>query len=139
VCTGNSARSLIAEALLRSRGGPSFAVHSAGTQPKGVNPLTLRVLAEAGVDATGASSKSVDGFLGQRFDYVVTVCDQARQTCPVFAGVHERIHWDVEDPAAVEGTEEERIAAFRETLDDLRIRVDAFIPVALGTGTLSES
>ena len=86
VCTGNSARSIMAEALLRQRGGAAFEVHSAGTEPKGVNPLTLRVLAEAGIDASCARSKSVDEFLGQPFDYVVTVCDQARQACPVFPG-----------------------------------------------------
>ena len=79
VCTGNSARSVMAEALLRSRGGDRFEVHSAGTEPKGINPLTLRTLAEAGIDASWARSKSVTEYLGQRFDYVVTVCDQARQ------------------------------------------------------------
>ncbi len=82
VCTGNSARSVMAEALLRQHGGDAFEVFSAGTEPKGINPLTLRVLAEAGIDASWARSKSVDEFLGQSFDYVVTVCDQARQSCP---------------------------------------------------------
>ena len=86
VCTGNSARSVMAEALLRHSGGAAFEVHSAGTEPKGVNPLTLRVLAEAGLDASWARSKSVTEFAGQSFDYVITVCDQARQACPVFPG-----------------------------------------------------
>ena len=99
VCTGNSARSLMAEALLRHLGGGAFEVHSAGTEPKGVNPLTLQVLAEAGIDASWARSKSVSEYLGQRFDYVVTVCDQARQVCPVFPGVHQSLHWGYEDPA----------------------------------------
>ena len=88
VCTGNSARSVMAEALLRQHGGDAFEVHSAGTDPMGVNPLTLRVLTEAGIDASWARSKSVDEFLSQPFDYVVTVCDQARQNCPVVPGVH---------------------------------------------------
>ena len=86
VCTGNSARSQIAEAVLRRQGGADFEVFSAGTEPKGVNPYTVRVLADAGIDWSGARSKSVDGFLGQSFDYVVTVCDRARQSCPVFPG-----------------------------------------------------
>jgi arsenate reductase len=139
VCTGNSARSVMAEALLRERGGPAFEVHSAGTEPKGINPLTERVLAEAGIAASFARSKSVAEFLGQGFDYVVTVCDQARQACPVFPGDGERLHWDVEDPAAVGGTDDERIAAFRATLAEMIGRIDAFIPLALRTGTLSGS
>ena len=126
VCTGNSARSILAEALLRHHGGDRFEVHSAGTEPKGVNPLTLRVLAESGIDASFARSKSVTEYLGQPFDYVVTVCDQARQVCPVFPGVHESLHWGYEDPAAVEGTEEERIAAFRKVFIQMAERVKQF-------------
>jgi arsenate reductase len=126
VCTGNSARSVMAEALLRHHGGERFEVHSAGTEPKGVNPLTLRVLGEAGMDASFARSKSVAEFLGQTFDYVVTVCDQARQTCPVFPGVHESLHWGYEDPAAAEGTEEERLAVFRAVFIQMAERVRQF-------------
>ena len=137
VCTGNSARSVMAEALLRTSGGVAFDVHSAGTEPKGINPLTLRVLAEAGIDASWAQSTSVLEFLGQPFDYVITVCDQARQTCPVFPGRHESRHWDIEDPAAAEGSEEKRLAVFRRTLADLRERVEAFIPSARSAGTPS--
>ena len=130
VCTGNSARSVMAEALLRHYGGDSFEVHSAGTEPKGVNPLTLRVLADAGIDASFARSKSVTEFLGQRFDHVVTVCDQARQTCPVFPGVHESLHWGYEDPAAAEGTEEERLTAFRRVFLQISERVRQFAALA---------
>ena len=130
VCTGNSARSLMAEALLRKHGGASFEVHSAGTEPKGVNPMTLRVLGEAGIDASWARSKSVSEYLGQHFDYVVTVCDQARQSCPVFPGVHESLHWGYEDPAAVEGTEAERLAAFRRVFIQLGERIQQFVPLA---------
>jgi len=126
VCTGNSARSVMAEALLRHHGGERFEVHSAGTEPKGVNPLTLRVLAEAGIDASPARSKSVTEFLGQSFDYVVTVCDQARQTCPVFPGVHESLHWGYEDPAAAEGSEEERLTVFRSVFIQMAERVKQF-------------
>lgn len=130
VCTGNSARSLLAEALLRQRGGSDFVVWSAGTEPKGVNPCTLRVLAEIGIDGSFARSKSVGEFLDEQFDYVVTVCDQARQVCPVFPGEHESLHWGLEDPAAVEGTEEEKLAAFRRTATELVARIDPFIILA---------
>jgi arsenate reductase len=131
VCTGNSARSVMAEALLRSKGRDRFEVHSAGTEPKGVNPLTLRALAEAGIDASWARSKSVTEYLGQRFDYVVTVCDQARQVCPVFPGVHQSLHWGYEDPAEATGTDEERLAVFRRVLILMGERINQFIPLAL--------
>ena len=131
VCTGNSARSVMAEALLRSKGGDRFEVHSAGTEPKGVNPLTLRALAEAGIDASWARSKSVTEYLGQRFDYVVTVCDQARQVCPVFPGVHQSLHWGYEDPAEATGPDEERLAVFRRVLILMGERINQFIPLAL--------
>lgn len=137
VCTGNSARSIMAEALLRQRGGDAFEVHSAGTEPKGINPLTLRVLAEAGLDGSGARSKSVGEFLGQPFDYVVTVCDQARQSCPVFPGVHESLHWGYEDPAAAVGTEEERLEAFRRVFIALGERIGQFAPLARRAHDLS--
>ena len=130
VCTGNSARSVLGEALLRARGGDAFEVHSAGTAPKGINPLTLRVLDEAGLDASWARSKSVTEYLGQSFDYVITVCDEARQVCPVFPGVHESLHWGYEDPAAAEGTEEERLAVFRRVFTQMAERINQFIPLA---------
>lgn len=131
VCTGNSARSVMAEALLRQKGGADFAVHSAGADPRGVNPLTLQVLSEAGIDASWARSKSVEEFADQSFDYVVTVCDQARQVCPVFPGVHESLHWGYQDPAAAEGTEEERLAVFRLVFIQLGERISQFVPLAL--------
>lgn len=139
VCTGNSARSVMAEALLRRHGDADFEVSSAGTEPKGINPLTLKVLAESGIDASWARSKSVTEFLGQPFDYVITVCDQARQSCPVFPGVHESLHWGYEDPAAAEGTEAERLAVFRRVYIGLSERIKLFVPLALRTGTLSET
>lgn len=130
VCTGNSARSIMAEALLRARGGSDFEVHSAGTEPKGIHPLTLRVLEEARIRTDGLRSKSVDEYLGQRFDYVITVCDRARQVCPVFPGEHDSLHWGYDDPAAVEGPEEVRLAAFRSTLKAMGERIGQFVTVA---------
>jgi arsenate reductase len=130
VCTGNSARSQIAEALLRDFGGADFQVLSAGTEPKGVNPYTLRVLDEIGIDWSGARSKSVTEFLGQPFDYVITVCDRARQTCPVFPGKHSSLHWSLEDPAEVEGTDEQKLEAFRRTRTEASARVRPFVELA---------
>ena len=130
VCTHNSARSIMAEALLRQHGKDAFEVHSAGTEPSTINPLTERVLDDAGIDHSWARSKSVSEFLGQTFDYVITVCDEARQACPVFPGVHESLHWGYEDPSAVEGSEEERLKAFRSTLTMMSSRIQAFITLA---------
>jgi thioredoxin type arsenate reductase len=135
VCTGNSARSIMAEAVLRQAGGHRFEVHSAGTDPRGINPLTLRALAEVGIDAAGARSKSVTEYLGQRFDYVVTVCDQARQTCPVFPGSHESLHWGYEDPAQAQGTDEQRLAVFRSVLRQISERIHLFVPLAIKAGS----
>ncbi len=138
VCTGNSARSQIAEALLAHHGGKDFAVHSAGTEPKGVNPYTIRVLAEGGIDWSTAESKSTGEFLGDAFDYVITVCDRARQSCPVFPGAHESLHWGLADPADVQGTDAEKLEAFRRTRTEVTKRLLPFIELALrarGTGS----
>lgn len=134
VCTGNSARSQIAEATLGRIGGPDFEVYSAGTEPKGVNPYTLRILEDAGIDWSGARSKSVDEYAGQAFDYVITVCDRARQTCPVFPGSYNTLHWGLEDPAEVEGTDAEKLAAFKQTYLELHQRLRPFVEVALRAG-----
>ncbi len=131
VCTGNSARSQIAEALLRDFGGADFEVLSAGTEPKGVNPYAVRVLAEIDVDWSGARSKSVTEFLGRPFDYVVTVCDRVRQTCPVFPGNHNTLHWGLDDPAEVEGTDERKLDAFRRTRNEVAARLRPFVELAL--------
>ena len=130
VCTGNSARSQIAEALLRSYGGADFEAFSAGTEPRGVNPFAVRVLGEVGIDWSGARSKSVQEFLGQPFDYVVTVCDRARQSCPVFPGEHNALHWGLEDPAEVAGSDDEKLAAFRRTEQELATRLRPFVELA---------
>jgi arsenate reductase len=130
VCTGNSARSQIAEAILGHHGGPDFAVVSAGTHPGGVNPLTVRALAEIGIDWSDARSKSVTEYLDWSFDYVITVCDQAREACPVFPGEHESIHWGFDDPAAAQGTDDERMAVFRRVLGEINLRIKPFVSAA---------
>jgi arsenate reductase len=130
VCTGNAARSQIAEALLREYGGGDFEAFSAGTEPRGVHPFTIRVLAETGIDWSAARSKSVNEFLDQPFDYVITVCNRARQVCPVFPGDHNSLHWGLEDPAAAEGTDAQRLAAFRQTQVELASRIRAFVELA---------
>jgi arsenate reductase len=129
VCTHNSARSIMAEALLRAKGGSDYEVVSAGTEPGAVRPLTLRVLEEAGLSTTGLRSKSVTELMGQRFDYVITVCDSARQHCPVFPGEGERIHWGYDDPSAAEGDEAERLQAYWRTFTALSQRIDLFLTV----------
>ncbi|HUG29188.1 MAG TPA: arsenate reductase ArsC [Candidatus Limnocylindria bacterium] len=131
VCTGNSARSQMAEAVLREQGGDRFEVVSAGVDPRGVHPMTVAALARAGIDIAGARSKSVGEFLGQRFDYVVTVCDRARASCPVFPGGSETLHWGLDDPVEVEGTNAEKQAAFDRVLTEVGRRINAFIPIAL--------
>jgi arsenate reductase len=131
VCTGNSARSQLAEALLERIGGADFAVDSAGTKPRGVDRFAIQVLADAGIDWSAARSKSVDEFIGQHFDYVITVCDRARQSCPVFPGQYNSLHWGLEDPAGVEGTDAEKLAAFQRTYLELVQRIRPFVEVAL--------
>jgi arsenate reductase len=130
VCTGNSARSQMAEALLGRYGGGDFEAMSAGTEPKAVNPLTIRALAEIGIDWSGARAKSVNEFLDERFDHVITVCDTARQACPVFPGEHASHHWSFEDPAAASGTEDERLVVFRRILGQISARLKTFVEVA---------
>jgi arsenate reductase len=130
ICTGNSARSILGEALLRHLGQGRLAVRSAGTHPKGVNPLSLRVLAEAGIPADGLVSTPVTAYLGEAFDVVITVCDDAREACPVFPGARTTLHWGLQDPAAVQGTDDERLAAFRATLATLEERARGFAPIA---------
>ncbi len=127
LCTGNSARSQMAEALLRAVGDDAFEVRSAGTAPAGLNPLTVAALREVGIDATGADSKHLDRFLDEPWDYVITVCDQAREACPLFPGGREQLHWSFADPAAASGNEEERLAAFRRVREAIRQRIEEFV------------
>lgn len=126
LCTGNSARSQMGEGLFRQEGRGAYQVDSAGTQPSHVRPEAIAAMKEIGIDISAHRSKSVSEFEGQLFDYVVTVCDNARDNCPVFPGSAQRIHWSLEDPAAVQGTEQERMDAFRRIRDQLHERVKAF-------------
>ncbi len=130
LCTGNSARSQMAEGLLRHDGGAAFAVESAGLEPSFVRAEAIEAMREIGIDISGHRSKSIDEFTRQPFDYVITVCDNAKQKCPIFPGATRRIHWSIEDPPAVGGAEQTRLAAFRAARDDLRGRLSKFIEVA---------
>ncbi len=128
LCTGNSCRSIMAEALFHELGGDRVAVESAGSQPAGaVNPLTERVLDEAGIEHGWARSKSMTEFLDREFDHVLTVCDDAAEACPTFPGPARRSHWSIVDPARATGTDDERLAVYRATLADLRGRIGAFL------------
>jgi len=126
LCTGNSARSQMAEGLLRHDGGAAFEVESAGTKPSRVRPEAIAAMREIGIDISGHRSKSVDEFTGQSFDYVITVCDNAKESCPVFPATTMRIHWSLEDPAAVQGMEEQRLVEFRRVRDQLRLLLRQF-------------
>ena len=126
LCTGNSARSQMAEGLLRHDAGERFAVESAGTKPSPVRAEAIAAMKEAGIDIGGQRSKHVEEFAGQDFDYVVTVCDHAKESCPVFFGKATRLHRSFDDPAAVEGAEEQRLGAFRRVRDELRAYLKSF-------------
>lgn len=127
LCTHNSARSQIAEALLRQMGGEDFAVSSAGTEVTRVHPLARMVLQEQSIDTNGLYSKHLGQFIAQRFDVVITVCDRANESCPIFPGDPRRIHWSIPDPSAVEGTEEDRLRAFRAVWQELKTLLSLFI------------
>jgi arsenate reductase (thioredoxin) len=127
LCTGNSARSQMAEGLLRHDGGDGFDVVSAGTHPTRLRPEAVAAMQEVGIDISGQWSKPVDAFAGREFDYVITVCDSARESCPVFPARTQHIHWSIEDPAGVEGGDPARLAAFRQARDDLRSRIQHWI------------
>jgi arsenate reductase len=126
VCTGNRARSQMAEGLLRHIAADRFDVFSAGTVPSGMSELTIEAMREIGVDVSHQRSKSVDEFAGQSFDYVITVCNAASEACPVFPGGGERLHWDIEDPSDIEARGVPLMEAFRIAREDLRGRIDAF-------------
>jgi arsenate reductase len=127
LCTANSARSQMAEGLLRALAGDRIEVSSAGAQPSTVNPLAIKAMAERGLNIHHHRSKHLDEFLTQPFDYVVTLCNSAAESCPLFPGPAKRVHWDLPDPAAVEGSEERRLASFRQVRDDLEARLQAWL------------
>jgi arsenate reductase (thioredoxin) len=123
LCTGNSARSQMAEGLLRELGGARFEIESAGVRPSGVRAEAVEAMREVGVDINRQRSKSVEEFAGREFDYVITVCDNARDNCPVFSGKTVRVHWSFDDPAASAGEWEERLSVFRRVRDEIGARL----------------
>lgn len=128
LCTGNSARSQMAEGLLRHEAGDRFEVFSAGTKPGQVRPEAIAVMRELGIDLSGHRSKHVDEFADQPFDYVLTVCDNAKESCPIYPGHTNRLHRRFDDPAAVQGSEPERLAVFRRVRDEIRDYLRTFPP-----------
>lgn len=127
LCTGNSARSQMAEGLLRHDGGGRFEVFSAGVRPTRVRPEAVEAMRELGIDISGQRSKWVEEFAGRPFDYVITVCDHAREQCPLFPAATAHVHWGFDDPAAAEGDEQTRLAVFRRVRDEIRARLRDFI------------
>jgi arsenate reductase len=127
LCTGNSARSQIAEGLLRALAGDRMVIFSAGTRPSVVNRIAIETMAERGIDISHHRSKSLNEYLDDPFDYVITVCDQAAETCPIFPGQAKRIHWSFPDPAAVTGSVGERALVFRHVRDDIEAHLQAWL------------
>src|SRR5215204_5436688 len=125
LCTHNSARSQMAEGLLRALAGDRFEAMSAGTEATHVRPLAVRAMEEIGVDISEQESKTLERYLKESFDYVITVCDDANEACPFFPGASERLHWSFEDPSRAEGSDEERLAVFRRVRDRIKDRVHA--------------
>jgi arsenate reductase len=130
VCTHNSARSQMAEGMLSAWGGDRFEALSAGTEATAVRPEAIAAMAEIGIDIGAQQSKTLQPFLGQSFVWLITVCDQARESCPTLPGVAQQAHWSIDDPSAVQGTNEERLEAFRRARDLLRARIQMFILAA---------
>ncbi len=128
LCTGNSCRSHMAEGLLRKLGGDRFEVFSAGSKPAGyVHPLAIKAMAEVGADISHHASKSLQEFVSQPFDYVITVCDNAREACPVFPAAAKQLHWSFDDPAHAQGADEEKMTMFRRVRDEIRERLESFL------------
>ena len=131
LCTGNSARSQMAEGYLRDAAGDRFEALSAGIAPKGLNPLAVEAMHEIGIDISRYLSKDVVDFLGQPIPYIVTVCDNARERCPIFPGTYKFLHWSLMDPAAAEGTREEKLACFRKVRDQIVEHIDKEFAAAI--------
>jgi arsenate reductase (thioredoxin) len=127
LCMGNSCRSQMAEALVRSLGKGRIDCYSAGQKPEPVHPLTVKTMAEVGIDISTQTSKSLDRFAGEQFDFVITVCDRAKELCPAWPDVREQIHWSIDDPAGAAGSEEQRSKAFRRARDEIRQRIQLFM------------
>lgn len=131
LCTGNSARSQMAEGLLRHLAGDRFEVFSAGSKPSHVNPFAIEAMRQRGIDISGQRSKHLSEYLDQPFDFVITVCDNAAETCPIFPGKAQRIHWSFPDPAAAQGSDAEILAAFVRVRDDLEAQFSAWVQDSL--------
>jgi arsenate reductase len=127
LCVHNSARSQMAEGLLRATAGDEFEANSAGTVATEVRPLAIRAMAEIGIDISTQRSKAASEYSGQRFDYAVTVCDDAKEACPYFANATHQVHWRFDDPAAAEGSDDEKLAVFRRVRDEIRRQIDEFV------------
>lgn len=127
LCTGNSCRSQMAEGFFKKFGSEKFEIFSAGVNPTAKNPSAVAVMKEEKIDISDQTSKSVTLFLTEKFDYVITVCDNAKQTCPVFPGQYEKIHWNIEDPAGSEGSKDEILRVFRKTRDEIKLQVLKFV------------
>jgi arsenate reductase len=129
LCTGNSARSQMAEAFLRKYGGDQYDAYSAGTEPKGINPYTERVMEEVGINLSGQHSKHVKEYMGKvHFGYLITMCDEAEESCPTtFPGIGQRLHWSFEDPSAFTGSEDEKLAKFREVRNQIEQHIKTWL------------
>ena len=127
LCTHNSARSQMAEGFLRALAGDRFEAASAGTEARGVNPLAVRAMAEAGVDISGQTSKTLDRFVGEPWDHVITVCDNANEACPIFPAARTRLHWSFDDPSTSCGTESERLAVFGRVRDEIKATLESWL------------
>lgn len=130
MCTGNSCRSQMAEGWLRHLAGDHFEAFSAGIKPLGMNPDAIKVMREIGIDISAQRSKHAGELLGQSFPYVITVCDSARESCPIFPGTFKKLHWSLQDPAAAQGSEEHRLEVFRRVRDGIGERMRAFVTAA---------
>lgn len=129
LCTHNSARSQMAEGLLRDMGGKNYEVFSAGTEATFVRPQAIAVMAELGIDISEQRSKVLTKYLSQPFDYVITVCDQANESCPIFPGAKHRLHWSFPDPSKATGSEAERLAFYRQVRDAIAKRIQEFLQI----------
>jgi arsenate reductase (thioredoxin) len=128
LCTGNSCRSQMSEAWLNELGGDRFAVYSAGLEPHGVHPLTIKVMEETGYDMSDHRSKHLDEFVGEvEFDFLITVCGNADERCPVFPGMGQRLHWPFEDPAGFEGPQDQKLALFRKVRDQIKNKIQGWL------------
>ena len=125
LCTHNSARSQMAEGLLRHLASDRFEAHSAGTEATRVRPLAIKAMGELGIDISTQTSKTLDGYVDQRFDYVITVCDDANESCPIFPNATHRLHWSLPDPSKLTGTDEQQLAVYRQVRDELRARIES--------------